>query len=71
MTEKIKKEWMEGTGGVRIILLKKKKEEKKEEEDYPVGRCYLLGKCAWWNPPMHMRNLNYPCFCIRCWRFKK
>ena len=35
------------------------------------GKCFLLGRCDWWNPPLEMVfDGKERDFCIRCWRFK-
>lgn len=40
----------------------------------PLGWCWLLGICNWWNPPEYLlfevlgKNIN---FCIKCWNFEE
>ena len=49
-------------------IKKKMAETKKQERFEPIGRCYLAGRCDWWNPPLDMMLGGD--FCIRCWKWK-
>jgi hypothetical protein len=39
----------------------------------PIGWCFLLNRCDWWNPPEELLwgdPKHVPNFCIKCWEFK-
>jgi hypothetical protein len=43
-----------------------------EERRELMGKCFIVSKCDWWNPPIEMvYDGTKRDFCIQCWKFKK
>jgi len=55
---------------IKVSFITDEFEEMERTETF--GKCFIVEKCDWWNPPFEMvYNGNETNYCIQCWKFKK